>query len=1790
MKRKDPKKQTQRDMRIPFPKKLLLVAFLLFTANSVFAQGPIQPEAMQFEPVDVTDVINLATGDFVYTIPLMNVPGPEGDYPVVLSYHSGIGPNQPATWVGLGWTLNPGAVNRTLSGYPDDYNGDIVETHYEADTQKGWGISLTMGYGPAGINMTYNSYSGNLGVNAVFVAGGGYINDNGVLNTFGTQTTIGINNSNASSTISVGRGFGNGLVGTIGLNAGSQGFNIQSGVSSIGGPGGKGGLNLISVGTSLSSRSTGNISLGGVGFNTVTSSSNGNYSAFAFSTPRIPIIGGFWASLGYSKWKWTLNETYSESSYGVLYPAPSGAKTERQKQGQILYPSKDAYNVSAQGINGGFSPVHTYQYVLQDDAENDEKGKYFTSFDGNSFSSNSPIEFRFLNDNGLNYTVEEEGFNFGNSYSEMDSEYASDKITAITNSLGKLAGFKITKKDGMVYEFTRPITNYFQYSESKDDDPSLNFTNSNTLSTPYATSWLLTSIVGPDYVDRGPDGSESTPNGVIDENDWGYWVKFNYESTTKPSIWRAPFSNYSYELDEDVKFYSTGIIENVYLESIETATHKAEFTDVSSSNGKNPTMSASPSQGYKRTITSGNQFVLNGNFEWVENLSSSATVTTFRKYGITCQPGGCSMSLLSSQSLNNTQMEFVYDDETSTTIVSSNNFSVSNTSGAHSTLEIKPFNLLSQNDNEKRQLTNIKLINKSDPASSTIQEVKFNYDNSLRPSTPGSSAANGGALTLKSVSIKGENDMMISPPYRFEYANGDVEGTGLNPAYNLSDQDFWGNYRYPGEGPAFSMREQHKRFPHDTKEYVDYSTAWNLTGITTPTGSKLEIEYESDDFYRLNGVIDVSQSEFFRVDNVSAAATAVSNRLVIDGSKTTMIGEDFERFYSVFLVEERWYTGSGGFPQYELTNLGNYNIIGFDETNSYVFIEIDQPIGNLLKDKYPSPATGSTYSYHIRAIPKKTYGGGSRVKELRTKDGTNTYSTSYAYLDGLNSSGTSSSLPFSDILSMTSVIKADEQHPHGYYYPEWFFDPNGVSISIQADIVGELKYGGPSPGIIYSKVQVANVDQKGEMINGYTEYEFYTSSDFSYNYEETPISAGNAQWYLENRSGIYGKPKSTAYYENFGTGTSFRKIEQTRFYYEFSDGLHANANIYKEGNDITNSSKPLGITQQKHISRVDDIDDDNAIYTNIRVGVDHLGVFDSGKKVTEYQYVDDNTNTLLDSSYVEEKIIGYDAHTGMNLVTVSESERQDELIITETTPAWWKYPGMALKNMLTQTFESKTYRTDETSQNYTITGIDDINGLKQYAFPNEDVIASSITTWDQWGEGNVWRINDSYQYVPGFTYVPFPVADLDYNLSDYVIATSSKPWEMTSNIVQYDNYGNVIESSNKDGSFNSVEYDPENYSLVKAVASNAKLDELDYFDYESGGANVTGGNPRTGTKSWNPPSGVIFQAPSNSPSLDVTAKWKIGFWYSTNGYPIEFNGVEYPDMGGKWGFVSIVLGPNETITSNESAFFDDVTIIPEYASISYFSYDPITWKVNAITGPDHRTTFYEYDDTGRLTLTRGLDNNILSKNEYGFSGDFYVDLTPENPTVSNPVTFSLKKTSDDSNASMDEYIWSFGDGVGAQTTVSNSVTHTYDEPQDFILSLSVKNSSGNTRKLVQKISVGVPIVITFNEIHITNCVEDDSGVGIDIPISVPKLVTPPDPDKTCNVSLEAFHTNTVGAVTYQWSRYDTVNEEWDIISSATTSILELQDEPIGSISLKLKVTDAANSTAEGLITILVGEL
>jgi hypothetical protein len=163
---------------------LFVIVFQFCLPQNVYGltSGPSQPEFNTFTPVQYSDLVDPFTGDFSYNIPLFQLPGPNGSYPFNLAYNAGITMDQEASWVGLGWNLNVGAITRNVRGLPDDFNGALISnrTHMLPNTTWDLGVAADIELvskeksengvnGPvlkAGLNFIHNSYTGfNLGLN-----------------------------------------------------------------------------------------------------------------------------------------------------------------------------------------------------------------------------------------------------------------------------------------------------------------------------------------------------------------------------------------------------------------------------------------------------------------------------------------------------------------------------------------------------------------------------------------------------------------------------------------------------------------------------------------------------------------------------------------------------------------------------------------------------------------------------------------------------------------------------------------------------------------------------------------------------------------------------------------------------------------------------------------------------------------------------------------------------------------------------------------------------------------------------------------------------------------------------------------------------------------------------------------------------------------------------------------------------------------------------------------------------------------------------------------------------------------------------------------------------------------------------------------------------------------------------------------------------------------------------------------------------------------------------------------
>lgn len=177
---------------------LLFANQILFPMYSYAITGhSTMPEYGSFEPVSTSNMVNEFNGSFTYNLPLLNVPN---GYPINLSYHSNSVNNESlASWVGLGWNINPGVINRNKKGFPDEYEGEKITYHNRMPAN--WTIAAK-----AGVNLDIfskelgkdNTSKGALSANISHTLSYNNYNGLGTSTNFGLSDFAGVANINAN--------------------------------------------------------------------------------------------------------------------------------------------------------------------------------------------------------------------------------------------------------------------------------------------------------------------------------------------------------------------------------------------------------------------------------------------------------------------------------------------------------------------------------------------------------------------------------------------------------------------------------------------------------------------------------------------------------------------------------------------------------------------------------------------------------------------------------------------------------------------------------------------------------------------------------------------------------------------------------------------------------------------------------------------------------------------------------------------------------------------------------------------------------------------------------------------------------------------------------------------------------------------------------------------------------------------------------------------------------------------------------------------------------------------------------------------------------------------------------------------------------------------------------------------------------------------------------------------------------------------------------------------------------
>jgi YD repeat-containing protein len=389
-------------------KKTLLLLAAVPGLCLALSSGPAMPEYNDFESVENPDMVNLSTGDFSYSIPVMTVPGPGLGFPLNLSYHAGITPEQEASWVGLGWNLQAGAVTRQINNLPDDFKGTLIEERVKSQHIHGWYASAS--WGPATVGISWDTEVGTGGMVGIGLK---------IPSTpFGVGVQAGVNGVFEGIGISLSAGIPVGPAGPGGLQGGAnmsigvhskrgvtQGISASASIKQGSGPDNKyfssNSLSLGSIGVSLSSKT--GVSAGASAGMGASSSASLKGNVFSTSSSGFLPVPTPWGPvmLGWGTWDVYIDGLQEDRYYGFLHldtasmgcrssdPASCYRTTEQYEDRckgcetkyrnkkmdynngeeyslladesqehwfQMGYTGEDIYAVQTQGMSGSFKP------------------------------------------------------------------------------------------------------------------------------------------------------------------------------------------------------------------------------------------------------------------------------------------------------------------------------------------------------------------------------------------------------------------------------------------------------------------------------------------------------------------------------------------------------------------------------------------------------------------------------------------------------------------------------------------------------------------------------------------------------------------------------------------------------------------------------------------------------------------------------------------------------------------------------------------------------------------------------------------------------------------------------------------------------------------------------------------------------------------------------------------------------------------------------------------------------------------------------------------------------------------------------------------------------------------------------------------------------------------------------------------------------------------------------------------------------------------------------------------
>lgn len=926
--------------------------------NRVYALtgGPKQPEFNSFTPIETSNMVNLSSGNFNYNIPIMDV----GGYPINLAYDSGVTTDQEATWVGLGWNLNVGQINRTVRGLPDDFNGD--EMIYRNNLKKNVTVGTNFNISPdafgigefgsvanIGLGIQYNNYNGitfshSLGISFKLSESVSIGMDLSSTTTEGVSVTPSISLTHKFKTEEKKE--------ILGKGSASLTFNSRQGLTS---------LNLSStlsgeankkvkemLGLKEKDEFKGSSSIGGsISMNdnilfTPTKRIAMDNNSLTFSAAvggTIFGINGKAKIIGYGSVQEVANKESKTNAYGYEFTEKGAGKgkavldynrenDQNFSKNTTVLPitnyTYDRYSIEGQGIRGGFRPYRSQVGFVSEP---------FVSEAGSGVSDGIEIEAGWNVATGVDMVINTSNSHTGNWSDKNDALNSFENhpgtnidyekvyfrnegeinVDRESNQSGlfidRLGGNSPIRFDINGSEFSRRLRNIYKDSHSATlQIPSNGIKRSSRLMRNQAIQKISQSdAINDPFVETNSNAkSYHTVGFKIYQNNGSTYIYgkalYNKKKVEKTfAVSDNPIYDtsglVSYSSNDNTEHNDKGV--NHFFNSVETPAYAHSFllTGIISSDYVDLTGDGMTDDdlGTYTKITYENNYDYQWRVPFAENMASF-------------NPGFYSHD-------NDQKGNYIYGEREQTyvsKIETKNNIAIFHLSNRYDAYGVKGENGGLGTNSFSKKLDSIELFSKSEYLSNPNQAVPlktahFEYDYSLMEGVKNNinfingTGNNTGKLTLKKVYFTYKNSNMGRyTPYIFEYGQIDSDGDGIfdevfNPPYNLKAYDIWGNYK---KNDNSNGKPTNSEFPYveQNKEKADKNvTAWSLTTINLPSGGKVEMQYESDEY---QFVQNKRVMQLFQVvgagTNAPPASSDITHELY---NRSGLIGKDYKYLY-----------------------------------------------------------------------------------------------------------------------------------------------------------------------------------------------------------------------------------------------------------------------------------------------------------------------------------------------------------------------------------------------------------------------------------------------------------------------------------------------------------------------------------------------------------------------------------------------------------------------------------------------------------------------------------------------------------------------------------------------------------------------------------------------------------------------------------------------------------------------------------------------------------------------------